>query len=347
MKDFFKNLFKKRPLASSSEDTLPNVKPRSRMRRMSTALRRKLPRKWNEVDIRKVNLESVSKNSSRIQWALILLAVFLSSAIASRVVSLFIRPTYIPIPTKRTAFVKPPPPPEEYNVIEDRNIFDVENKIPENFDPGFLDCFAQARPTTQQLTLHGTIVMGDDKLSVALVQEEGNPQKLGVRKDETFFDKYQMMKIDRKKICFQVKQTQEIESLEIPEEGIQLGVSGPTFTGRTTEGITPKTETSFEVKSSFLDAQLNNLNDILQTAKAVPYMDGGKMKGFLIQSIEQDSVFASLGIRQGDVLTSVNDINLDNIGKGVEAFQRLRKATKIELKVMRGGQAVPLTFEVK
>jgi general secretion pathway protein C len=341
---FWSKWFKSKPSTN-----LGGTAKRSKIRRVGAALRKKLPKTIDtaSLDLRNVNLDSVQTHSRRFQWALIVLAVFLASALASRVISLFIRPTYTPIPTKRSAMVKPPPPAEDYSLIEQRNIFDVENKIPENFDPGFLDCLSQAKLTTARLRLHGTIVMHDESLSVALVEEDGNPNKIGVRKDETFFEKYLAMKVDRKKFCFQVKATQELEYIEIPEEGLALGVSGPSFSGKAVEGIVPVNENNFVVKSNFLEGQLNDLNTILQTAKAVPYMDAGKMKGFLIQSIDPDSLFASLGIRQGDILSGVNDIQLDNIGQGVTAFQRLRKASRIELRVIRGGQEVPLTYEVK
>ncbi|MFM8313975.1 MAG: PDZ domain-containing protein, partial [Deltaproteobacteria bacterium] len=78
-----------------------------------------------------------------------------------------------------------------------------------------------------------------------------------------------------------------------------------------------------------------------------PYTIDNKMKGFLIQTIEPDSPFASLGLTQGDVLLAANDVIFDNLGKGVEAFQVLRNARKIDLKVLRGGQEVQLSYEVK
>jgi general secretion pathway protein C len=54
-----------------------------------------------------------------------------------------------------------------------------------------------------------------------------------------------------------------------------------------------------------------------------------------------------LGVNQGDVLTAVNDIVLDNAGKGLEAFQRLRNTDTINLKINRGGQPVTLTYKVR
>lgn len=354
MRQFFEKWFKKgkKPLASSEGVELPPTRRTSKAKRLSATLRKKIPRDLKQLkfDPKNIRLESVSEHSAWFQWGLIVFAVLLASALSSRIIGLWIRPTYQPIPTKKVGFVKPPAPPEDYNVIEQRNIFDVENKIPDPYDQSQLDCLAQARPSSQRISLLGTIVMNDEKLSVALVQEDGRAEKVAVRKDEMLFEKFQVMKIDRKKLCFQVRATQDLEYIEIPEEGGAGLSSGPLLgNSRVGDGIVPTSENAFTVKQGFLDAQLKDLNTVLQTAKAVPYQDPstGKMKGFLIQTIEGDSPFAALGIRQGDVLTGVNDIILDNAGKGLEAFNRLRSANQITLKVIRGGQEQTLSYDVK
>jgi len=245
----------------------------------------------------------------------------------------------------------PQGPTEDYESIVRRNMFNVEGKIPDPFDQGRLDCFSQAKPSNQRVQLLGTIVMTDERFSVALVQEDGNPLKLGVKKDEIFFDgKFQALKVDRKKFCFQVKSTGDFEYVEIPDDSGGLGVaSGPSTSFGVTEGISAASETEFAVDKNVLEKQLLNLNEILQTARAVPYVEpgSGKFKGFLVQSVEANSPFASLGIRQGDVLTQVNDIVLDNAGKGLEAFQRLRNAQSVDLKVIRGGQETTLSYKLK
>ena len=322
--------------------------PNSRIKRFSATVRRRIPRNVRglKFDYRKVRLDNVSENSTYYEWALTLLAIFLAAAIASRVASLFLRPVYTPLPQKRIGPTKPASPAEDFGAIENRNIFDVENKIPDPFDQGLLDCLSQAKLSTARLQLMGTIVMRDEGLSVALIQDDTNQSKYAVKKDELFSDgKFTALKVDRRKLSFQMKSTQELEYIEIPEEG---GLAGFSLEWQgSTEGVQPVSETSYVIKSNYLEKNLTNLNEIVQTAKAVPYTEGNKMKGFLIQSIDPSSPFTQLGLRQGDVLTGVNNIVLDNAGKGLEAFQQLRNASKIELKVTRGGQEQTLTYEVK
>lgn len=338
MKNIFKNIFSRRKK--------PGTVTVSRRRQASQWASKVKSMKF---DPEKIRLESVSEHQGKFRWGLLLLSVFLASAIASRITALLIKPTYTPIPPKPILAQKTPTPYEDLSIIEQRNIFDNENLIPEPFDRGMLDCFSQARPSTQGIKLLGTIVMNDETLSVALVEGSSPNQKQAVKKNEVFFEgsnQYQALKIDRKRICFQVKSSQEFEYVEIPEEG-GLNVAGLSMGGSSRDGIIVSGENRFQIKKAFLDEQMNNLANILQTAKAVPAIEGGKMKGFLIQSIEEDSIFSSLGLGEGDVLKQVNGITLDNAGKGLEAFTALKGSNKIELTINRGGQEQTLQYEVK
>lgn len=332
MKNFFKTFFKKRGPDGS------RLKRPLSAKKLFGPIKQKLPKK--------IALDSVQEHSLLFRLGLTVLAICLASAIASRIIgTYFIRPTYTPIPPKKLRVQRPTAPIEDFSAIENRNIFNVENKIPEPFDQGLMDCFSQAKLSSQRIKLLGTIVMTNDDLSVALVEEEGKPAKVAVKKDELFNDgRLQALKVDRKRFCFQVKQTQDLEYIEIPED--QNGLL-PFREGRLAEGINRLGESSYAVKQNYLEQQLKDINNVLKTALAVPYTMDNKMKGFLIQSIEPDSPFASLGLAQGDVLLSANDVIFDNLGKGVEAFQVLRNARRIDLKVLRGGQEIPFSYEVK
>lgn len=324
---------------------------RGRLQGLSGNLRKKVlkdPRRF-EFDLKKVDVNQVNEYSHYIRWGLVVLALFLLAEIAARVIGLSIRTAYAPMPKRNV-----PAPQQtltsgsEYDSITRRNMFNVEGKIPQPFDQGLLDCLSQAKPSSQRMLLLGTIVMNDDSHSVALVQEEGSTTKLAVKKDEAFFDgKFVAKKVERKKLCFQVRASSEFEFIEIPDDSLGMGMGAPALSG--SDGITPVNDKEFVVKKSFLDEKLLNLYEILQTARAVPYTEPGtgKFMGFLVQSIEPGSPFAQLGVRQGDILTNVNDIVLDNAGKGLEAFQKLRNSPKVSLGIVRGGDKTKLSYDVK
>lgn len=289
------------------------------------------------------NVKSWWENTNAIRWGFIVFALFLVAGLTAQMVGLFFKPLHKPIPKKPMA-MQTQLPADDFDTIQKRNMFNVEGKIPDPFDQGLLDCMSQAKPSTQKLQLLGSIVMSDDRFSVALLQDEGSGTKYGVKKDELFSDgRYQAMKIERKKLCFQVKATQDFEFVEIPEEG---GGMGPSLQYSGGGWVVPKSETSFEVPRSALNEKLSNLNEILQTARAVPYTEGSRQKGFFIQSMEDNSPFKDLGVRTGDIITNVNGVPMDNPGRGLEVFQKFKDMGKIEMDVTRGGKKVTLTFNI-
>lgn len=316
------------------------------------SLRKKFPENFRRfhLDIRKVDPSSFSRYLTWAKRALFVLGIFFLSGVAARIIGSFIKPAVLPPSNRVTGPVGRPAPTEDYDEILRRNMFNVQGNIPDAFEQGQLDCFSQARQSTQPMQLLGTIVMNDEKYSTALMQEDGNPKKEAVRKGDSFFNnKYMAMKIERFRICFQNQTTQDFEFIEVPGSGLdQMG--GPSLqSGIPTEGITPVAENQFQVNQAFLEKNLLNLNEILQTARAVPYVDpnSGKFKGFLIQSIDPNSPFKKLGVNQGDILTNVNNIVLDNPGRGLEAFQNLRNSPKITLQVLRGGQPHTMSYDIK
>ncbi len=306
-------------------------------------------KKWRESEsfnVESLNLSKLTAKSTWIRWSLVVLALYLLSEVVARYVAVLVRPTFVAIrPT--TPKVARKAPTEDYGSILNRNMFNVEGKIPDPFDQGMLDCFSQAVRSSRPLELLGTIVMKNEDYSVALVQEGGNPEAVAVKREDNFLDKYQALKVDRQRLCFQVKATQDLEYIEVKDDSPAMRMGNQELQSKNV-GINANSEDNFTIKKSFLDDKLGNLNEILQSARAVPYVDGsGAFKGFLIQSIQEDSVFFDLGVRQGDVLNGVNDIKLDNAGKGLEAFQRLRNSPKITLEITRGGQQKTLEYQVQ
>ena len=160
---------------------------------------------------------------------------------------------------------------------------------------------SQAKPTKERIQLLGTIVMSDEQLSVALMQDDTSSQRIGVKKDDSFFDnKYTAMKVERRRLCFQVKATKELEFIEIPDDSAGLGVSGINCTDKWRRNR-PKSETEYEVKKGFLDEKINDLTKILQSARAVPLHRAGhgKIQGLPCPINGSGLAFLSAGCPSG------------------------------------------------
>lgn len=107
-----------------------------------------------------------------------------------------------------------------------------------------------------------------------------------------------------------------------------------------------KRKNVYAVPEGYVTAAFNNLADVLQTARAVPYYSAdGKFGGFEISVIDKQSELRKLGLLPGDVMVKVNDVELDNAAKGLEAFQEVRDENVVKLQLLRKQKKLFLTYE--
>ena len=87
-----------------------------------------------------------------------------------------------------------------------------------------------------------------------------------------------------------------------------------------------------------------NLGALASQARIVP---SKKDNGFKIFSIAKDSLFSKLGVQNGDVIKSVNGIELSSPDKAIEAYSRLQNASKLSLDIVRKGQNETLEYTIE
>ncbi len=82
-------------------------------------------------------------------------------------------------------------------------------------------------------------------------------------------------------------------------------------------------------------------------AQIQPFKENGKIRGYTINPREGASVLSSLGLYAGDVVVSINGIELTNQRRGLNAMRRLVNAKEVNLVVLRGGAEVPLSVSLQ
>ncbi|MCY1081087.1 type II secretion system protein GspC [Archangium lansingense] len=104
---------------------------------------------------------------------------------------------------------------------------------------------------------------------------------------------------------------------------------------------------SYEVSRKDLDVVLANPSELLMQARVIPAMRNGEPQGFKLFSIRQGSLYSRIGLQNGDVLQRINGLSLASAERGLEAFQKLRESSHIELEVERNGQPMRLTYSMR
>lgn len=240
-----------------------------------------------------------------------------------------------------------------YTNIRDRNIFNADHKVPpslgeqkggveggliENNDP---------IPTTLPLELVGTIVHGNDIMSVATIQVRGQKEVEPYKVEEEIEGMAKITEILREKVIFRNMRSRKLEYVEMKDDGkIKIGLVGG---GQAVAETAPAAKTNFSFQRGEINKYLENLPQILQDAKAVPYIEPGtgEMSGWKIVAIKKGSIYEKLGLERGDVLKSVNGESVDTPQKAMELYQALKDSDQIQLEISRGGSSTTLNYNIQ
>lgn len=80
-------------------------------------------------------------------------------------------------------------------------------------------------------------------------------------------------------------------------------------------------------------------------ARVVPNFEGGKARGFMIYSIPPDSFFASCGLKDRDVIQTINGFDLSSPDKALDAYAKLSNARTFDVALLREGKPLRLVIE--
>lgn len=114
--------------------------------------------------------------------------------------------------------------------------------------------------------------------------------------------------------------------------------------GVDTSAIVPAKEgQEGSVPSELVDKLLMDPYDEMAKMRMIPAKDGG----IQIARIEEDSVLGLVGVQQGDIVKSLNNIEISNLGDAANAVNSIMSGTRLDVTVMRNGKPVHLNYRVQ
>ncbi|HEY6009484.1 MAG TPA: type II secretion system protein GspC [Geobacteraceae bacterium] len=104
---------------------------------------------------------------------------------------------------------------------------------------------------------------------------------------------------------------------------------------------------SFVIDQRALNAALDNIGQAMTDARLLPSIKEGKVEGFRASEVKPSGIFGTVGIRNGDVLKSINDFPIDSPEKAIQSFVSLKGQSRIKLDLIRDGQPVTFTYDIR
>lgn len=247
---------------------------------------------------------------------------------------------------------RPAPPPrrgiQRYALIAERNIFNSEarkkkpagKKPPEPSAPG-------KSPLDVILLGTATGAPGD---SFAVLYDPATREQDLYQIDDFVKDEARIVEIDRDRVLLQRGDDREVLEILEPDESIhskrRRRGRAPVRKGGNT-GVRRLSATTFAISEERVEKSLENINRLMTQIRVVPSFQDGRADGFKVFAIKPRSIFAQVGLRNGDIIRSVNDRPISDPARAFKLLQDLRDERDMTVEISRRGRPLTLNYEIR
>lgn len=252
-------------------------------------------------------------------------------------------------------------PLEYFNPVTERNLMMIDVSMPKAPAPGeagALDA-ASLQRSNLSLELMGTIA-GPERVALAVIRAKANQNVDVFRVGDKVFNQATVIKIERMRVV--LDRGGQVEVLEIEEEGkpaadgggvsrIESPAPASASPGDSTAPgnleVREVDQEHFEIDRAGFESVVSDLAPLLTQARVVPHFEEGKLTGYKIFAIKQGSVYEKIGLRNGDVLVSVNGNVIDDPTKAMQLLTQLKTEDEFKIDLARGGKQMTFRYNLR
>ena len=258
-------------------------------------------------------------------------------------------------------------PLSAYRPINERNLFNA-NPRPSRVAPAN-STDATATPTAQpqatvKLFLVGTTLGG--KRDLAIFEKEGKVDIYSVDQEVAPQMKLVEVKADRAYVLSKGKRLEYLLFTERANTKKTTRASQrkrpsrkSTRTSRTSAGASRTStfdatairkvgDNSWVIDRGQVEQSLDNLSQLITEVRVIPNLNAERVAdGFKIFEIKPASIFARLGVRNGDIIKEVNGLQLNGIDQAYQALSALQHEASVQINLVRRNKPITLTYEIR
>ena len=190
-------------------------------------------------------------------------------------------------------------------------------------------------PSPLSLTLIGTFVTAGQEPYAIIEDKKKQTQDMFLLGDSVF-DQATLKKIYQDRV--EIERLGKLEVLKLDEFG---GPDSPAGAGIANQGD------DYVVDEAELDKGLENLPLLLTQARAVPYFKDGRSIGLRLFAIKTGSLYEKIGLKNGDILKSINGNSLADITQALKLFEQLKQERSINLVLEREKQDREFKYTIR
>jgi general secretion pathway protein C len=200
--------------------------------------------------------------------------------------------------------------------------------------------------SVSELILFGTVV-GPKKMSYAILEDTSHPDSPGQEifiHGDTVYDFGQLTDIGKEWI----ELTAGTETSRIYLLDPQAEERYETNSNSSSTSFAQKVnEKQYILDQQKVQQSLDNPEQILTDARLLPNIRNGSQEGFKIFEIKPGGLYESLGLRNGDILLRVNNLEISRPEVAIQAMSALRGMNSVNLDIIRSNSKMTLTYQIR
>jgi general secretion pathway protein C len=229
------------------------------------------------------------------------------------------------------------PPLSHYDAISDRNLFKTNAKSDIKASAINVDTLKQ---TDLNLKLWGTVTGLKDQTYAVI--EESKTRKQNLYRVGDTIQNATVKLVLREKVVLNVDGKDEV--LEIEKVKSRARYTPAVQPDRRSRKIRPQRIT---LRRAQIENALEDVNKLLTQVNIRPHYTDGKPDGLLLTRIRPRSIFLRMGLRNGDIITGVNESPLQSVDDALKFYESLRSADNVTLQLKRRGRSRTIDYKIK
>lgn len=233
------------------------------------------------------------------------------------------------------------PAAREYaETIVRRNIFDSTAVYVE---AGAVDGKGECKADSS-VRLLATMVVFPTEYSTALIAEGGDraAKSKPYKMNDMLGSDGHITLIEQKKVC-----TETNVCICMDQAVAKAPAAAATGEGAA-NGVEKLSENRFAVDRSVLDGAMGDMASLAAQLRASPHKGSdGEIDGFRLSGIRSNSLFSQLGIKNGDIIHTVNGTPLTSSEGAMSAYGSLKNQKSFSFEITRRNQRQTIEYEVR
>ena len=141
----------------------------------------------------------------------------------------------------------------------------------------------------------------------------------------------------------------DARTIEIPLEDVRVKEIHKQVSGTTSSSVFAQKigRGAYVVDQRKLQQAIANPAQMMTDARLRPNNVSGRDEGFVLSEVKPGGIYQSLGLQDGDILLKINDYDISNPERALQAFTALRGLDRVQVDLIRSGARMTMTYQIQ